>query len=47
MAILLIMSSYLVDLSIVVPLHNEEPNTNYLFERLVLVLSHLDLRADL
>lgn len=47
MAILLIMSSYLVDLSIVVPLHNEEPNINYLFERLVLVLSHLDLKYEI
>ncbi|PSO84663.1 MAG: glycosyltransferase [Cyanobacteria bacterium QH_9_48_43] len=37
----------MVDLSIVVPLHNEEPNIDYLFERLVLVLNRLDLKYEI
>ena len=36
-----------VEISVVVPLYNEELNIDYLFERLLSVLSHLDMRYEI
>jgi glycosyltransferase involved in cell wall biosynthesis len=36
-----------VEISVVVPLYNEELNIDYLFERLLSVLSHLDTRYEI
>lgn len=36
-----------VDISVVVPFYNEEPNLDHLFERLVSILSRLDLKYEI
>ncbi|MBE9180472.1 glycosyltransferase family 2 protein [Oculatella sp. LEGE 06141] len=40
-------SSSRVEISVVIPLHNEEPNIDYLFERLVQALTSLDLSYEI
>ncbi len=36
-----------IELSVVVPMYNEEPNIDYLFERLVTVLSRLNIKYEI
>lgn len=36
-----------IELSVVVPMYNEEPNIDYLFERLVSVLTRLNIKYEI